>query len=194
MICCALLPSRGRFNLLLRAITSLHNTADAENFEVRVKFDDDDKESLRKMEQLQAFGNVHAMVAPRLKGYGSIDHFCTVMADESKADWIWILNDDVTIIADSGVRWDQRLSEIPKKGFIVQPEVYQLNASRYVECEGGAFPIVPNGCWRDPGDMIEIPTPSDTHFDRLLRQINGWKTHFLEGITAYHDRKETVPE
>lgn len=189
MTACILIPSRGRFGLLLRAIRSLHDTADKAMFEVRVKFDDDDSGSINRIKELDQFGNVTTLVASRRGGYASLDWYCSQMADSSPAKWIMIFNDDAVISCGN---WEEQLRSIPTSGFIVQPEVYQLNQSKYPNCEGGAFPFVPNGCWKDKG-WAHISCPSDTQFDRLLRIENGWKTHFLTGVTIAHHRTGTVP-
>jgi len=184
-----LIPSRGRFDKLLRCIQSWHETAsDPQAFEVRVKFDTDDSGSLVRVGELEKFGNVTVLIDERMSGYGSIDYFCTKMADESKAPWITVFNDDAMVY---GKGWGDQLREVPTSGFIVQPEINQLNSSIYPLCEGGAFPIVPNGFWKAFG-MDTIKAPSDYHFEEL-RKMHGWQTHFLKGVTFNHERTGTVP-
>lgn len=185
-----LIPSRGRFDQLLRCIKSFHATSFPGNFDIWVKFDEDDAESIVRISELAQFNNVNIVIGPRLDGYGSIDWFCTRMAEASSAKWICIFNDDATI---EGAGWEEQLREVPIPGYIVQPEVYQLGASKYPLSEGGAFPFVPNGCWKWMGkDRIE--PPSDTLMDQLLRVKGGWQTWFLTGITANHQRYDTVPK
>lgn len=192
MLISFLIPSRGRFDSLLRTISSIRDTcASVSSFDVHVKFDDDDHPSMERRDELLQFGNVTPYVFPRLNGYAAVDHFCSIMAGESKADWICIFNDDATIERDNQFPpWDAQLIGVPNHGFIVQPEIHQLNYSKYENCEGGPFPIVPNGFWNKFSEFI--PHPSDSHFETMRKQL-GWKTHFLKGITFFHDRTNTVP-
>ena len=127
---------------------------------------------------------VRVVVGPRLKGYMSLSGFYDELTAIATSPWIWIGNDDAYI---DGHGWDEQLAATPTNGFIVQPELYRWNASGYRWCEGGAFPAVPNQSWRLFGHEA-IGTPINTWFDVVLRRQNGWKTHFLKGITAVHLR------
>ena len=179
-----LLPSRGRVDRLLRAIQSFHATAaNKDTFDVRVKLDDDDETSLSRKGELEQFGNVHVMVAPRLKGYHSIDHFVTLMAMESPAPWVWVFNDDATLI---GKGWDEQIATLPTVGIIVHPEIHKLHTSVYYRDHGGPCPCVPNGCWTKW--VPSFPSPSDTELNQLLIGVAGWNTHYLKGITVWHQR------
>ncbi len=201
MLISFLIPSRGRFDSLLRAIKSIGDCSYYRkpydgvkhcDFDVHVKFDDDDLESIRRIPELAQFGNVTPYVFPRLNGYAAVDHFCSIMAGETQAQWICIFNDDAMIEWNKDYEaWDAQLSHVPTTGFIVQPETHQLNLSRYDSHDGGPFPIVPNGFWNKFSQTI--PHPSDSHFETMRKQL-GWKTHFLKGVTFFHDRNGTVPQ
>ena len=188
MICSCLIPSRGRFDQLVRAVNSLRATAaSVNNFEVLIRLDDDDVASTSRIAEVESLCNVKVLVGPTFEGYSSIDPiFLTELAKIAVAPWCWILNDDMTI---EGGKWDEKLMQIPTTGYIVQTEFFRLNQSVYHLCEGGNFPCVPTRCWEIFG-WERLLFPSDTGLDQLLRIKNGWKTWFLPGITAWHQRNK----
>lgn len=186
MICSVLIPTRGRPIRLKETIRSLFDTARSEDFEVRLRVDDDDEETIHALKDIHPYTqNIHAIIGPRGKGYLDLNNFYTALADASVAPWIWIFNDDV-IVESSG--WADELKTVPREGFIVQPEFNKLNNSTYRFDPTSPFPIAPNGCWRQFG-YDPIPDPADMWLDKILRLQNGWKTHFLSGLTTYHERK-----
>ena len=188
-LCSVLIPSRGRPERLIKAIDSVFATADdPEQIEVSLRFDDDDQVSLDRMAEFRSY-NIWVYIGPRKNGYYSLDEFYTHMAEQTDADWVWLMNDDAVIEGDG---WDTQLAEIPTDGVIVQPELYQLGFSKYWTHEGGAFPIFPNRCWRKFG-LQQMPHPVDTEMDKLLRS-NGWTTQFLKGVGVIHDRDSEALE
>jgi hypothetical protein len=182
-ICSILIPSRARPAGLWRAVRAAQATAKLGAPEILARLDDDDDATLAIASALEADG-VRVVVGPRLKGYLSLSGFYDELAAIATSPWIWIGNDDAYI---DGHGWDEQLAATPTNGFIVQPELYRWNTSGYQWCEGGAFPAVPNQSWRLFGHEA-IGTPIDTWFDVVLRRQNGWKTHFLKGVTAVHLR------
>lgn len=185
MICSCLIPSRGRPQKLLNTITSIRETSRREFVEILVRFDDDDQMSFPIIPRLKADG-VTVIVGRRMKGYESHGTFYTELASHAKGRWVACFNDD-TLILGSG--WAGQLAELPLTGLIVQPEFSRLNESMYEKAEGQCVPFVPNRCWQDFG-YNEIGIPTDTWLDRMLRQDHNWKTHFLTGITIWHQWDE----
>ena len=199
MICSVLIPSRGRYLRLCQAVQSIKDTAaDFADVEVLVRADDDDAETIAVCDELLDADLIdHAIVGSRLGGYGSLYTFYDELAQHARGRWIWIMNDDAKV---TGHGWDQQLAELSTHGLIVQPEIYQLNASAYPRCEGGAFPIVPSMVWRRFG-VPHMGSPVDTWLDEMLRlgrhratcaqtdqDESCWRTHFLPGIAVVHDR------
>lgn len=190
MICSVLIPSRGRPERLRKTIQSISDTSSKANVQILVRFDDDDDASLKIVDQLLRDG-IGVVVGPRKFGYPSLGEFYLELAQAARGAWIWIMNDDAYVTGPPKARartWDEMLRAIPRTGFIVQPECYQLGFSKYWNSEGGAFPIVPNGCWRDVGAEFAGGAAVDTWLDQLLRVQTGWQTRFLEGVAVVHDR------
>jgi hypothetical protein len=183
MICSVLIPSRGRINRLFAAIHTINESASStDNFEILVRLDDDDESSLKFRPTLAQFKNVKVFTGDRHQGWASVESFYTELASHAAGTWCWFLLDDMVL---GGRNWDLKLGRVPTKGFIVQPEISRLGGSTYPRWEGSNFPCVPTRCWENYG-WNKIERPVDTGIDQLLRIKNGWRTHFLEGITAWH--------
>jgi len=184
LICSCLIPSRKRISKLFTAIHTLNESAsNLDDFEILIRLDDDDADSLQFLRTLRQFKNVKVFVGPRHQGYASLETiFYTELAAHSVGEWNWFLLDDQLI---GGKDWNTKLRDVPTTGFIVQPEISRLGGSIYPKWEGSNFPIVPRNCWQQFG-WTTICKPADTALDNLLRIQNGWKTWFLPGITAWH--------
>lgn len=183
MLCSIYIPSRKRIERLKRTLQSIWDTAKPENFEIWLKFDDDDDESIAAIPELENRWRVKFLVAPRLEGWASIEHYMNVLMPNFEGTWIWQLNDDSTI---EGAGWDEQLKAIPTTGFIVHPGIHQLGFSKYTNDYGGAFPMVVKRFWEQFGET-EVQRPYDTFCNELARK-NGWKTAFLSGIAINHQR------
>lgn len=186
MLVSVLIPSRKRVERLKKTIQSLRETASPRNYEVRVRIDNDDDESINAIPEFGVFENVHFLIGPRFNGYESNGLFFTELARRSKGDWLFIMNDDSMVIGEG---WDRQLASLPKEGIVAYPEFYWLGQSRYNfsgSC-GVAFPFVPNGCWQKFG-WSEIEFPADQKLYDLLVVKHGWKVQLLKGVTLRHER------
>lgn len=184
-LCAILIPSRARFDRLLKTIQSVIASAGGDDFEIIIRMDFDDISSIVNLHRLNAYPMVRVVFGQRLGGYTDIDPvFNTEMAQLSIADWIWLLNDDAIV---EGENWLGKLAEAPNDGVVVQPEVIQLGGSTYSRCDWTAFPCVPNQCWRRFNSPT-IPRPADLEFYNLLNQQNHWGVKFLSGIKVSHQR------
>lgn len=186
MLCAILIPSRARPDRLLKTIHSIYKTASLENFDIRLRLDLDDQLMMDRLKEFESLDNVRVYVGMRRLGYECLNEFYTELADMAPADWLMIMNDDAWI---DGKGWDKQLADVPREGFIVQPEWYQWGQSVY-KGECSAFPFVPNGCWKKFGLPI-IPHEADASLHRLLVDSQGWKTHFLLGVRVVHERDST---
>lgn len=195
-LCSVLIPSRARLERLRKTVRSVRETSDAERVEILVRFDDDDLASLAGRTELEADG-VRVVVGPRGAGYGDLAVYYRELSALARGAWIWIMNDDACVAGCIRGRsptdltaargWDDQLAAMPLTGVFAQPELYQLGGSGYLDCAGGAFPLVPNRCWEgleygQPGN------PIDTWFDQILRVRSGWSVRFLRGVAVVHLR------
>lgn len=176
-----LIPSRKRFSKLIACITSIVAATKEDDYEILLRLDDDDADTLKHVHLLPNRPHLRIEVGPREQGYGSISKFVEEMERAAYGTWIWQGNDDMRVYGD----WLTELKKVPTSGYIVQPEISRLGGSTYHMAEGQAFPIVPRLCWKKY--QPTFPACFDTDIDRLLRG-NGWKTWFLKGVTFWHDR------
>lgn len=185
MICSILIPTRSRLSRLKETLQSIQDTANQANYEIILRLDSDDKETILGLNDLNKQFTFKAIIGPRLLGYSSINVFYSQMAEAATGTWIFILNDDCIL---EGKGWDEQLSKL-KPNCIVQSEYNKLGPSLYVRNEGGPFPIVPRNCWKKFGHEV-IPNPVDTELDQLLRVRNKWPTVFLKGLIICHNRQQ----
>lgn len=185
MLCSVLIASRHRPDGLHKNIQSLHATANPENFDVWIRLDDDDAETISRLPEFERYGNVHHLIGPRLNNYFSIGKFCSEIADLAAGEWVMITDDDALML---GSGWDEQLKAVPKTGYVAHPEFYWLDTSEYGS--GSCGPVaafVPNGCWKQYG-FPDIGEPPDHWLNSLLVIAKGWKVWLLKGITHKHER------
>jgi hypothetical protein len=182
IVCSVIIPSRNRPDGLLKAIHSINSTVhNPSSIEILVGLDDDDLVSTSRVEEFEAIDNVTVFVWPR-----AWLEMISLLCRMATGDWIVILNDDATIEAE-GIKWDLQLAGMPTTGFVLQPEIYRLNESRYPNATRTGFPWFPNRCWEafKCGDFI--PYPADYAVCDLADK-HGWEIRFLKGVTVFHDR------
>ncbi len=182
MIASILIPTRKRVERLRKCLRSLQQTSSPGSHEVWLAVDDDDAETLSAIPGLQSDFPVNCIIGKRIGWQRLSEHF-DQLSDLSTGVWSWIMNDDATI---EGSHWDTQLSSIPTSGFIVQSETMRLGGSRYHRPDWTAFPLVPRLCWKKYA--TSCPTPADLCLWELLVKENGWKTVYLTGVTANHQR------
>lgn len=187
-LCSVLIPSRWRTEKLFRCVESIIATAGSDDFDIRIRVDDDDPCSYLCIDELQKSRHVKVFVGPS-PGYADLDAKAyTPMAESSSAAWIWIMNDDM-IVQKTEFGWCELLEKVPTWGHWVQPGIHRLNNSQYPRDERSCAPIFPNGCWRELGICDIIPTPCDAAMPEQLK-IRKWTPWFLEGITIWHQREK----
>lgn len=180
------LCSRKRPDRLLKLIDSVYKTCHYPNeIEFYIKFDDDDNESISRIEEYKKYPNVKIKIAPRMNGYISIDFFLDQMANESTGEWIFFANDDMYFIGDG---WDSEIKKIEKQNCIVYPNKHQLGPSIYENAPNMAFFFIPNRCWQKHG-CKQLYHPYDAHLNRLLLYENNYKDIFIN-LQTVHDRDE----
>jgi hypothetical protein len=191
------LCSRKRPELLLKFINSVYETSDnPDQIGIYVKLDDDDTDSLSKLNLYSTFPNVKIKIASRLCGYECIETFINEMLSELGQTWISIANDDTYLV---GKGWDTQLKNITENNSIVHPNQYGLNTilgngdilyeNTYENLIGGTpFYFVPNQCWRQYG-LENVTHPYDVSIYKTLIN-NSWQNKFIN-LKWVHDRLST---
>jgi len=178
-----MIPSRKRVPSLLRTLKNITETGSWDNYQILMRFDDDDSESVAAAKDIELeYPMAKCFIGPRLEGYGSLDkHFFRELEERSDATWVWIGGDDMVVEGD----WMSELRKVPTMGYIVQPAISKLGYSTYPRAEAQAYPIFPRFCWKQYAS--EFPRPFDVNGHLLLKH-NGWKTWFLENVCFWHQR------
>lgn len=178
-----MIPSRKRVKSLLKTLKNITDTATSEDYQVLMRFDEDDDESVLTTVGIESYyTKTKCLVGPRLEGYGSLDKdFYRELEERSNSTWVWIGGDDMIVEGD----WMAELRKVPDFGYIVQPEISKLGGSTYHNAEAQAYPIFPRFCWKHYAKSF--PVPFDVNGHELLK-ANGWKTWFLKGVSMWHQR------
>jgi glycosyltransferase involved in cell wall biosynthesis len=192
MLVSILLATRNRVPRLLKTIQSIYNTAKSRDFEILLRIDDDDHETLQNLHLLKPYPEVSYIIGSRYEGYISHPIFMDELVAIAKGEWFFFFDDDTTILGED---WDKQLVLVPTSGKIVHPEFYWLGPSKYPS--GSCNPValcVPNKCWEQYG-MDKLQLPIDKQIQELLI-ANGWTNHWLKDIIAFHERDddETLAE
>lgn len=172
----------------MRCIQSIVDTADSQDsFEICLRLHRDDHETIQALPRLLYLAQkVRVVIGLPMSGYGDLSRFYDEAIAIANGDWIWVMNDDVTV---EGNGWDTKLAAEPTDKFIIMPEIHKLGGSTYENDFDTPFMMLPNGCWKQYG-VTKFSTPFDHGLWKLLRD-NGWGTRFLKGIATWHDRDET---
>jgi len=178
-----MIPSRKRIESLLNTLDSITSTASGEDYQIVMRFDYDDGQSIERIPEIhRTFPHTKCFIGPRLDGYASLDKdFLRELEERSDATWVWIGGDDMVVEGD----WMSELRKVPTTGYIVQPAISKLRESVYPRAEAQAYPIFPRFCWKQYADSFPVPFDVNGH---LLLKHNGWKTWFLEGVSFWHCR------
>lgn len=182
-LCSFIIPTRGRPRQLVESVESIFGTAaDKDCVEVFLKVDDDDSATISVLPRI-VNRNVRVLIAPRLGGYDDLWVFQSELTRLAVGDWVCYWNDDAIMKCEPP--WDRALAAAPRCGFVVQPEIHQLNASRYYKDRRSGFPFFPRPIFtmstaRHPIDKAMV--------EGLYGQ--GWSPHFLPGVTIIHNRHE----
>jgi len=178
-----MIPSRKRVYSLLKTLQNITDTASDEDYQIVMRFDDDDTDSIAATKDIErSFKKSKCYIGPRYGGYTALDkHFFRELEEHSNATWVWIGGDDMVVEGD----WLGELRKVPTAGYIVQPAISKLRESVYPRAEAQAYPIFPRFCWKQYAS--EFPCPFDINGHLLLKK-NGWETWFLEGVTMWHQR------
>jgi len=121
-----LLPSRGRPQGLLHAVSSLIvRCDDPACVEILIRMDDDDPDSQDMAGYLQSvFGEsiaIDVITGPRRNGYHSLHEFVEEMCAVAHGDFLFLFNDDLTM--DTG-GWDTKIARFRDEFCVLNWEIF----------------------------------------------------------------------
>ena len=131
-----LLPSRNRFDMLLKTINSFVNTCkNISNLEIIIKLDDDDISSISRLEEIRKDVNIKVIISNQLNGYASLHEYANEMVKSATGDWCLFANDDCLMMTQD---WDDIIENVkPTESFKGTPNVGMLS----IICDWDRIPI-----------------------------------------------------
>lgn len=200
------LPSRKRLKNLKSTIDSLLSLADPDlsNFEILVKLDFDDSESIEYIKNINnSFENITFVVNSRLKGWYNLVDFNEDLIHIAKGKYVFGINDD-TLIATKN--WNRILEDKLKEFKIYYPKTkWAPEPNGWVHDYQEAFPIFPKkiiDIWGYLCPHNNIDTWFTTICDKI--HLDPWNISFREYLNdvtinhiplddqLYKDKLETV--
>ena len=167
-------PSRKRIKFLNEALYSLYSSADLDNpnFEVIVKVDFDDPETLDYIKNWSnEYENLYFIVSSRKKGFLNLTDFYEDCIDLAKGQYMFIFNDDLLIETQN---WNSILNSHLNDFKIYFP---------YVNGYREAFFIIPKELYTTLGH-ISPHNQSDTYLNWLGQVLNI--SEYIDDIKLQH--------
>jgi hypothetical protein len=185
-----LMPTRGGYDQLIRAVRSILCTAGdkAANVEILLRVDDDDKDrqkAARELEGLQAM-SVKTVIGPRGRGYDEMGTYINELVAVADSKWCWLFDDDAWVEG----YWPDALDDIacdPKHGPAVNAEIYALGDSFYRNgARGGCVGLIM------PTEFCKTLNHSGPVDMFWLGQVveNNWMIIQLPGVIYHHCGRE----
>jgi hypothetical protein len=136
-----LIPSRKRFDKLIRSIKSVQETSsDPELNEFLIKFDKDDVDSINRIEELNQLNSKYKIIiSSKQKGYPDLHKFVNALCEISEGKFLTLWNDDA-IIEEESKYWDMQLDEIDHTKPVVLTAYEGLNL--FPICSRKVFEII----------------------------------------------------
>lgn len=184
MTCSILIPTRGRVEKLKRSIESLIFHAWTNDYEILLRVDEDDLESVDFAQMMSGLiGRIKFIRGSRYEGWRSNHRFYQELVSIAAGEWCWIWNDDCLIHGP----WDKALSNVPDSAQFVQPDTYKLNQSVYYRCADNGFPLVRT---KKLQSMFPLQHPIDKWLHDEIVVKEGHPVWWMGGITVEHQRTQ----
>jgi len=180
-----LIPTRMRTERLRVCLDSIRDSATSGNYEVVVRVHNSD-ELTKKFARENNIPNVKWIYGDDLDGFGSLNEFYQELSNAAKGHWSWFLNDDMLI---SGDWFRELILTDPYSDLFVQPETLVSGKSVYINYQDGPAHLQRNRVWESFGYKTPGITPAvDKFLHNLLVNQNGFRMHYLKGVTVSHQR------
>ena len=163
-----LLPTRNRFDLCKASIQSLYDKAmDAASFEVLLGTDVDDTAPYSTLP-----GRVFQF---ERRGYGKLNEYYNVLAEQAEGDWLFVWNDDAEMLADG---WDGCINRYEGQFLLLAPIPLRIRKGlvfkhRHRKRHKTLFPIFPR-TWLDVVGRIG-GNPIDSWVELVAPEVGIWE-------------------
>ncbi len=173
-----LLPSRKRFDALLKSVKSLYDKAgNPELIELLLRFDEDDLDSIARIKEIDEITtNYQYIIGERYEGYFSLDKFVNELCEISQGDFFLLWNDDALMM---NYNWDGVISLYESETVCLQMD---NNHFPYI------FPIISRDIYEALGYFSGFPC--DTWIHDVCSPLG---IEIIEDeIYAIHDRADVT--
>jgi|TARA_A100000164_G_scaffold300134_1_gene274920 hypothetical protein len=173
-----LLPSRKRFDALLKSVKSLYDKAEnPELIELLLRFDEDDLDSIARIKEIDEITtNYQYIIGERYEGYFSLDKFVNELCEISQGDFFLLWNDDALMM---NYNWDGVISLYESETVCLQMD---NNHFPYI------FPIISRDIYEALGYFSGFPC--DTWIHDVCSPLG---IEIIEDeIYAIHDRADVT--
>lgn len=178
-----LLPTRNRFDLFCKSVNSLTDNCESiDNFEILIALDDDDIDTINKINTfIKDKDNMKVFIYER-KFYSKLHLYYNSLAEKASGTSLMLWNDDSIITSKN---WDFEILQNHDSFCILNPKVE--NMEHFWKNVGCLFPIIPKK-WVDLTKEMAFWPGVDSWLDVLGKRLNIIKP--LETVSIYHDRYE----
>jgi len=201
-------PSRKRIKNLKSTIDSFLSLADPDlfNFEILIKLDFDDTESIEYIKNISnEVENITFVINSRLRGWFNLVDFFEDLIRLAKGKYVFGVNDDVVITTKN---WNRILEDKLKEFKIYYPKTeWAPEPNGFLHTYQEAFPIFPKKLIEIWGGQLCPHNNTDSWFTTICDKIQlyPWNVPFRESIDdvlinhtplddqLYKDKLETVP-
>lgn len=177
-----ILPSRERVNTHLKyCLESIYDNCDQniDNFEVLVKIDFDDEETLRQINKFSKYKNLYFLVGDRGGiGWRNMNVYVDTLIKHSNGKYVFVLNDDLVMLTE---KWNSVLEKV----VTTEEKIYYAKNNGYPE----SFFIIS----KNIVEMLNVISPhcqSDTHLHKLFSHFG--KEVYLNEIEVQHNSPEYI--
>tara|TARA_X000001382_G_scaffold10371_1_gene7154 strand:- start:8222 stop:8974 length:753 start_codon:yes stop_codon:yes gene_type:complete len=173
-----LIPSRKRFDNLLKTCNSIAETAtDVSRVEILIRFDIDDIESVPRIAELPFDKvDIYVIVGERFRGYIDLNKYINECCSISRGDFLFLFNDDTTMASNG---WDEVLTDYMDDDVVLNPSTADKQENI------NTFPIISRRMYEAMGHF-SLQAHNDTWVSEVGSMLGIEKVE--NRIKIFHDR------
>ena len=180
-----LIPTRRRFEMFKRSISSLYDTCyDVNNFEVLVATDSDDEGTTNEIKNFFSDKtNIKYFVYERQYYYG-FHHYINSLSNNSEGEFLFLWGDDAVMESRN---WDLEILKHSGTFRMLSPKV--SNMESYWRDQGVLFPIIPKD-WVNVTGVFSLSPSCDSWADVLSKKLGVFTN--IESVVLAHERHDLI--
>jgi hypothetical protein len=168
-----ILPTRGRPQALARSIDSLRQTAVSDSFEILLRVDEDDAETIDRFVGPRC---CRAWVGERY-GYRGLHRYVNELCEIAFGEWLFLWNDDA-LMQTKG--WDEIIARYTSRFLLLNPD-----SNHHNHASGNSiFPIIPRA-WFERLGHCSLSNHNNTWVELVAQRLGIFED---VPIQILHDR------